>query len=297
MISRSLHQFSRNEIDFKRELEVLRESTKQALELAWKENSEKESRVAALERQVQEMIKREASYKHQIVDLTKQVRRNMSNSRPNQALLKAGQCSPGSARVLESFVASPRRVPPSPNSSQKRRPSITPSFPPPNLHRRSSGSGSVSDILDFFGSKKSGDVEQIEQERATQVARLEEQRRLEMEEAQAKLESQEKLIENLERANRKHVRTILTLQEELRNEKKESDETEHSLQARLQEKRETIAKQVKELQHYQAYVGDLTYELEKACGKDSSHVKTRTVSAKNAALHESSRILVIAHQA
>lgn len=296
MISRSLHQFSRNEIDYQRELEVLRESTKQALELAWKENTEKETRIAAMERQVHEMIKREASYKQQISDLTKQVRRNTSNSRPHQAPTKRQSC-PGSARALESYVASPRRLPPSPSPGQKRRPSITPPFPTPNLQRRpSASSGSVSDILDFFGSKRVCDLEQAEQERALQITQLEEQRRLEMEEAEAKLENQEKLIENLERANRKHVRTILTLQEDLGKVKKDMTDSEQSFQAKLQEKRDVIAKQARELQLYQAYVGDLTDELEKVYGRDSSQVKARSEPSKTANLHGSSRVLT-AHQA
>lgn len=272
---RSLHQFSRDELDLRQELNILRESTKHALQQAWGENTEKEDRIMALERQVQDLLKRETTYKQQLGDTTRRgsgqsVARSSSLSRSVSDRPRAG--SVNSAGMLDKFLEKP-------TCSKQRRPS---------------GSGSVTgwsvgtELRDYISGKK-GNIKMAKQEMTQHLAILEKQKRMELHEYDMKLQNKEMAIRNLEQANQRHQHTIrslqleleqvniknqqavLSLQMELERVKQTAVERERSLQRKLESKREALSQNVRDLQNCQSYVNELTKELEKVYGKDATN--------------------------
>jgi transcriptional regulator of heat shock response len=83
-----------------------------------------------------------------------------------------------------------------------------------------------------------------------------------MHEMTRQLESNDTLIRNLEQAIRKHVKSIVALQREQETTRQVATERERMLEDKLKAGKETIARQVKDLQRYRVYVAELTDELD-----------------------------------
>jgi hypothetical protein len=270
---RSLHEFSRDELDLRKELNVLRESTKHALQQAWGENTEKEDRIMTLERQIQDLLKREASYKQHLGEASQQARRGSCQSVAR------------SSSVSRSIAERPRA------NSVNSTGMLDKFLEKPSKQRRPSGSGSVTgwsvgtELRDYISGKK-GNTKMAKNEMTQHLAVLEKQKRVELQEYEMKLQNKDTAIRNLEQANQrhqhsirslqleleqanlKHQQTVLSLQMELERVKQTAIERERGLHRKLDAKRDALAQNVKDLQSCQNYVNELTRELEKVYGKD-----------------------------